>query len=180
MRLFALAGAIALSSALAFAHDPGLSQLVITQSPDGWSARLIFSLADIDGIDSLDEVVAQDVRFTSDGVLLPLRVQSRRALDEVELALELPPATGEIVLDASMLGRLPRGHFQFVRVVSPDGVVLLETLLDSERTVLSMPREAVESVSTSKAFLGGGELMMILAGLVLIVGVRSLPTIQKW
>ncbi len=145
----------------ASAHDPGLSALAIRPAPDGVSAVLTFSSADIESLSPASPVDTDGDRQVSpaefSAALPALTSLARRSLEiegngqrselsEVSVALSdshtiefrlsfSGPHSLHLRVSSTLLSQLPFGHRQFLVVRDQGGATLRQTMLDASNRV---------------------------------------------
>lgn len=166
-------------ASLALAHDPGLSTAVVKIFPDYMEAQATFARADIEALVALDvnhdgKVSAQEWQQARP-ILEPLlrdtlvvrgndgttgMTEIGFQLDENDnfhVAGNVPAAGAKFTLESPLLKRLPRGHRQFISVLSNQGTPVGEALLSAENHALEINAEIAEGPGhmQSAATFGG-------------------------
>jgi hydrogenase/urease accessory protein HupE len=161
-KIFAILACSVALAASALAHDPGLSSVTIHLGPNGCEATLRLAIKgaaqlaeldqDHDGVVTQAEfvrsqsqlkavVVANFVVALDGSVAKPESIQSR--LDQnnnVELHLNFGAATfSELEIQSKLIGLLPPGHRQYLRVQDFGGRTVTERLLSADANQAIVP-----------------------------------------
>lgn len=157
IRLAALA-AVAICSAAAFAHDPGLSSANVEVGGERMDVVLTFNGRDIAVLTAqtpelLDRVVVVEM----DGIrLTPLQANvSSDPNDNVEFrfAFSRPPAEHNLSFRSLLLKDLPLGHRQAFAIRAASGVELSRRLLSAAEDTAPFTLEKAEGSPQNAAFL---------------------------
>jgi len=147
------------------AHDPGLSSLDVTVTPNGLVAVLGLAVADFEraGGPALDRAAIEAghatalepwlrsmVQLRGDGAVLDLEsvVLELADSESVEIRFQCArPAAAAVHCELVGLRRLPHGHRCFVSALRADGAVVAEGLLHTNRPALAIPMIGAGSAS---------------------------------
>lgn len=154
------------------AHDPGLSELTLSQSALG--IRFEWVLGDAELPDALIAKpgacdASRAVGIMLDGRTLPLRIRCRR-YDASHTALAgtlATPAHGELRLTLLLLSELPRGHRVYARSMDSEGNPLAAQLLESTHASLQI---TLHGPSTAQLSAIGVSMLALLALPLLLHG----------
>jgi len=172
------------------AHDPGLSAAEVRVLPQAVEAAVTFHSADL-GIEEQDfetarprlrELASEALVVMLDG--LPVETLAADAtwkeIDdasavELRMVFERPPESERLELISALLGELPRGHRQYMRVRTESGDPLGEVILDAENHSFTIAIEPSEPAAALGSFfklgvehiLTGYDHLLFLAALLI-------------
>ena len=144
------------------AHDPGLSTVRLEVHAKAIELQAGFAAADVQHLTkasgvALTELASRLWEFSAAGVTVPPREVEGRLVagNNVSLRAVFPrSAAKEIGLRARMLGRLPRGHRQFVEIIDAHGTVLAKKLLSAGDDRIEAQLGATAEEAPRVPFLG--------------------------
>jgi hypothetical protein len=159
-----LASVIIAAASAAFAHDPGLSSIVLRPEGTRLTATVRINLADLrpigaDDVAALRALAPAALDLTLDGrrleaVATEVTIEDGHAL----VRIGYPAAgTGRLQARSRWMERLAFGHKQFVRLEGPGGEVLAERLLGAAAPELDATLAGSASSAGSGFFVLGVE-----------------------
>jgi len=129
---------ILLAAATAFAHDPGLSAADLTLNGDKLTARLTFAREEIAMIApigaGLESAAKESFAISLDGKDVAPEAVAVTLGESNAIHFDLrfaAPEASKIVLRSPLIGKLARGHRQFLTLRDADGNVLEQRMLDA-------------------------------------------------
>ncbi len=148
-----------------FAHDPGLSTVVVTAKADRVEATATFARKDVETIlggnkivrvEQLSPLFPKILELQCDGRPIQPVDASARFDDKNNIEFDLSFITGvgqTLKFSAPLMASLPRGHRQFLSVSDNSGHKLVEQLLSADFNTTQVQR-AAEPVSLLASILG--------------------------
>jgi hydrogenase/urease accessory protein HupE len=159
---------------LSAAHDPGLSSVDLTLQAHNVTAKVTFSLQDIEALVPMDsdqdaevtlaeqqaakpkiaEWVAQGIQLRLDGEVVPPTAAGEVNFDDknnAQIDLQYDKAASQdIQLQVNYLSKLPKGHKEFVTLQSHTGKHLTEKMLSQQDSTLNFSLPTTEQAGTAE------------------------------
>jgi hydrogenase/urease accessory protein HupE len=154
-----------------FAHDPGLSSIMVKVQGEQAEAVAAFARKDVETllltlgavrenetvtVAQLNQLAPKIMSLRQDGQAIQPRESHARFADQnnIEFTLVFPVGTtGTLSVGSPLIESLPRGHRQFLSVSDQTGSKLKECLLSANASVADFARAAAP-VSATPSFLG--------------------------